>query len=129
MWSPYSHTEKETLCELDVCRCRKNALLNCPYDIPVLSPFDNIVEARPGHIADFNFVRLSRRGRYSALSLLPYVGPMWYHRVAVEFLLHHGICAWQDITWQLHATGKRAPNTLEGPLRTIERAWVDDLHL
>ena len=70
-WSPPSHSEDAKLCELDVCRCRRNALLHCPYEFPVLCPFDNIVHAAPGHLADFNFVELAGRGRCSALSLLP----------------------------------------------------------
>ena len=45
VWSPHSHTETEKLCELDVIRCRRNALLHCPYELPVLCPFDSIVAA------------------------------------------------------------------------------------
>ena len=91
VWCPHAHTETENLCELDVIRCRRNALLHNPYELPVLSPFNNITPPRHGHLADFNYVQLSRRGRYSVLSTLPYVGPMWYHRVAVEHMLHCGI--------------------------------------
>jgi len=76
VWSPHVHSETATLCELDVCRCRKNALAHCAYDLPVLCPYDNIEASRPGHIADFSFVELSGRGRCSALSLLPFVGNM-----------------------------------------------------
>ena len=115
VWSPHTHSDTAKLCELDVCRCRKNALFHCAYELPVLCPYDNIVPARPGHLADFSFVQLSGRGRGSALSLLPYVGRMWYHRVAVEHLLHHGIATWDDLTWSLHATGRLPPNTLEAP--------------
>ena len=124
VWSPHTHSGKEQLCELDICRCRKNALLHCPYEIPVLRHFDNLVPTRPGHLADFNFVKLTGRGRCSALSLLPYIGPMFYHRVAVEHTLHHGLCNWSDIKWQLSAeTGRLPPDTLKEPLQIIEQAW------
>ena len=59
------------------------------------------------------------------LSLLPYVGPMWYHRVAVEHMLHHGIACWGDVHWQLQGSGRLPCNTLAEPLRTIEHAWGD----
>ena len=104
-------------------RCRRNALLHCPYELPVLSPFDNIVRAQPGHLADFNFVELSRRGKYSALTLIPYVGPMWYHRCSVEHMLHYGIASWDDIKWQLSASGRLPHDILVEPLLEIERAW------
>ena len=122
------HSENAKLCELDVCRCRRSVLAHCAYDIPILCHYDNIVEARSGHLADFSFVQLSH-GRRSALSILPYVGRMWYHRVAVEHMLHHGIATWADIKWSLNATGRLPPSTLEGPLDAIERAWGSDRHL
>ena len=43
-----------------------------------------IAKSLEKHLADLNFVQLSRCGRYSALSLVPYVGPMWYHRDALS---------------------------------------------
>ena len=85
VYSPHTHIETAKLCELDVCRCRKNALAHCAYAIPIFLPYDNIVASRPGHIADFSFVELAGRGRCATLSLLPFVGKMWYHRVTVEF--------------------------------------------
>ena len=62
-------------------------------------PLDNITPVGLGHLADFNYVQLSRRGRYSALSMLPCVGPMYYHKVAVEHMLHFGIACWEHIKW------------------------------
>ena len=129
-WSPHcldgKHLETAVipnLCEVDVIRCRRNALLHCPYELPVLSPFDNIVRAQPGHLADFNFVELSRRGKYSVLTLIPYVGPMWYHRCSVEHMLHYGIASWDDVKWQLSASGRLPHDILVEPLLEIERAW------
>ena len=56
VWSPHSHSEEVNLCELDIKRCRKNALLMCVFELPVLCHFDNIVPATPGHLVDFNYV-------------------------------------------------------------------------
>ena len=57
-------------------------------------------------ISDFSFVTGVRDRRKSALALLPYVGPMWYARPAVEFMLHHGIIGWDDISHGFQATGR-----------------------
>ena len=73
--------------------------------------------------------RGSSYGRRSSLTLPPYVGPSWYHRVVVEFLLHHGIAARSDILLHLNATGRLPPGTLKEPLDIIERAWGRDVHL
>ena len=87
------------------------------------------MRAQPGHLADFNFVELSRRGKYSVLTLLPYVGPMWYHRCSVEHMLHYGIASWDDVKWQLSASGRLPHDILVEPLLEIERAWGSDTHL
>lgn len=97
VWSPQTHSGKQNRCKLDVCRCGKNALLHCPYDLPALCPFDNIKPADPCHIANFNFVELPTRGRYSIISSLPYVRPMFYDRVAIEQMLHYGLAVCDDI--------------------------------
>ena len=115
VWSPHAPSEKAKLCELDIIRCRRNALLHCPFDLPVLCPFDNIETAIEGTLADFNYVELTGRGRCSSLGLLPYVGPLWYHRVAVEHLLHFGIAEFRDIKWQLNATGMLPRHTKGAP--------------
>ena len=98
-WTPHTHAEDAQLCELDVRRCRRNALLQCAYAFPILSPLDNIRAAEVGILCDFHYVSLARRGRGATTSLkvLPYIGPMWYHRSAVEHLLHYGIATWDDV--------------------------------
>jgi hypothetical protein len=72
---------------------------------------------------------LLKAGRKSSVSLLPYYGPGWYHRIAVEFLLHYARITWADITWSLSATGKIPPACLSEPLRVMEEAWGDETYL
>ena len=38
------------------------------------------------------------------MSLSLYVRPGWYHKVAVEFLLSHGIATWENLFWSFQAT-------------------------
>jgi hypothetical protein len=54
---------------------------------------------------------------------------MWYHKAAVEFLLHHGICEWRDITFSLNATGKVPTQCVSKPLEIMENAWGEDVDM
>lgn len=85
--------------------------------------------AQFGHVADLNYVESSGRRRSSTLSIVPYCGNMWHYRVATDLLLHFGICAFDDIKWQVNGTGRLPPDTLADPLRTIGRACGPDRHL
>ena len=58
--------------------------------VPIYSPFDSISKAVPGQLADLSFVVLPRTKR-SKLNQLPYIGPAWYARPSVEWMLHVGL--------------------------------------
>ena len=60
-----------------------NALANSAHKLSVFCVFDSVVISKVGELADFSFVSM-KAGKRTKLALLPYVGPMWYHRVAVE---------------------------------------------
>ena len=126
VWNPHQYTEPSDahLLEIDVRRCRKNALTHSAHSFSVFCVFDNVVKAQPGILADFSFVKLRPKKR-SKLMLLPYIGPMWYHRVAVEHLLHYAIATWDDILFSFSSTGKLPYNTFKGPIDAMENAWED----
>ena len=84
---------EETL-ELDVRRRRRNALAVSAHHFSVFSALDSITPSREGTLGDFSFVTLSPKTK-NLTSLLPYTGPGWYRRVAVEHLLHYGVATWQ----------------------------------
>ena len=50
---------------------------------------------------------------------------MWYHRVAVEHLLHYAIATWDDISWSFSSTGRLPANSFKGPIQAMEEAWDD----
>ncbi|CAE8607610.1 unnamed protein product, partial [Polarella glacialis] len=127
VWSAHEHNGNQ-LCELDVRRCRRSALCHSAHDFPVFSPFDSIKRAVAGELCDFTFVAL-RPGKRSALNLLPWVGPMWYHKVAVEHMLHYGICTWNDCHWSLEATSHIPKECLTEPLLLMEEAWGSEKDL
>ena len=108
--------------ELDVRRCRRNALAISSHDFSVFSPLDSIVPSQEGILGDFSFISLNTKNK-NITSLLPYCGPGWYHRVAVEHLLHYGRITWQDISHSLSSTGRVPPQCLAEPLRQMEEAW------
>ena len=64
--------------------------------------------------------------RRSRLTSLPFVGPMWYHRVAVEFLLHRGLINWACISHSFSATGRLPPDVFREVLEKMENAWPLD---
>ena len=55
---PHEAKEAEQLFELDVRRCRWNALAHSAHDFAVFCPYDNIVCAEPGKLCDFSYVKL-----------------------------------------------------------------------
>jgi hypothetical protein len=112
------------ICELDVRRCRRNALAKSAHDMPVFCP----LESEPGKLCDFTYV-IPRVLRKPTLSQLPLTGRGWYHRVAVEFALHHGQITWDDCMWSLQATGHIPKETFNGALDIMETAWGDNLDL
>ncbi len=122
VWQPHESTDDIEKVELDVRRCRRNALAYSSHDFPVFSPFDNVTKSIDGLLCDYTFVEL-KNGKRTALSLIPYVGPMWYHRVAVEFMLSHGICTWLDCKLSLQATAHVPSHVLAKPLLIMEDAW------
>jgi hypothetical protein len=118
--------EGEDALELDVRRCRRNALMYSAHDFAIFSPFDGVLPAEAGRLADFSWVELRQR---ASANTMPYYGPGWYHRAAVEFMLHHGRCTWQDLTWSLEATAHIPATCLAEPLRVMEEAWGDQSDL
>ena len=122
VWQPHESTDDSEKIELDVRRCRRNALAYSAHDFCVFGPFDNIKPSVDGVLCDFTFVDL-KAGKRTTLSLIPYVGPMFYHRISVEFMLSHGICTWFDCKLSLQATSHIPSQVLAKPLLEMEEAW------
>ena len=123
-WQPHAPQALASV-ELDVRRCRRNALMYSAHDFPVFCALDGIVAATEGVLGDFSYVTGVWDERLSALSRLPFVGPGWYHRVAVEHLLHYGKIRWGHISHSFSATGRLPAGCFRGPLEKMEAAWRD----
>ena len=113
--------------ELDVKRCRFRGLYFATHDWPVFSPFDNIREAKNHELGDFCYLAAGRqwppKGPEALLRALPYVGPGWYHRAAVEWLLHHGKVTWEDVKYALSAASRLPAEAFRRPLDLMEQEW------
>ena len=99
-----------------------NALTNSAHEFSVFCVFDNILSSKVGELADFSFVSI-KTGKRTKLALLPYVGPMWYHRVAVEHMLHYAIATWDNILFSFSSTGKLPADSFRTPIKTMDSAW------
>ncbi len=101
-----------------------NALANGAHEFSVFCVFDNVVISNVGELADFSFVSM-KPGKRTKLALLPYVGPMWYHRVAVEHMLHYAISTWDNILFSFSSTGKLPAESFKTPIQNMEKSWED----
>ena len=112
--------------ELDVRRCRRSAMAHSAHPWSVFCALDNIAESTPGELGDFSFVTHVLDGRKSRLSVLPFVGAMWYHRCSVEWLLHHGLIDWGCISHSFTSAGHLPPDAFKDALDRMDAAWDDD---
>ena len=110
---------------VDVVRCRRNGLANAPFPLPIFCPADNIEPARPGHLADLSFVDLQNRGRDAPVTLLPYVGPGWYPKVSLDYMLRCGVAQWSDVLHTMNAASHVTAECLAPALDVMEQAWPD----
>ena len=110
---------------VDVVRCRKNALANATFPLPVFSPLDSVEVSRDGHLADLTYVELHRDDRQALLRKLPYLGRGWYSKPAAAYLLETGRATWADFKWSLDATAHVEPRCLAQALEVMEDAWPE----
>ena len=104
---------------VDVIRCRRNAMAQNVYPIPILCPFDDIKPKAKPELADLNYITQKFT---NVVTQLGYTGPGWYHRVQAEWLLHIGVITWDQITHVLEATG-------HAPLWNFQRSSRQDGHV
>ena len=111
-----SHKPDHICHGIDVVRCRKNALAHAKFPAPIFCPKDNVEQAREGHLADLTYVKLREDGRWAAFKELPYVGPGWYAKPAVAYMLEKGLATWRDFRVQPGRHGARGPGVRDsGP--------------
>jgi hypothetical protein len=110
---------------IDVCRCRRNAMVNAPFDFALFSPFDSVEKpVVDGILADFSFVEMSTNK--CELDVLPFLGSGWYPKVAVAHMLETGTIGWHNIEWVLHASAHVQPAIFAKALDIMRAAWPEE---
>ena len=57
--------------------------------------------------------------------MIPFHGPGWYAKPAIEFCLHTCKLTWDDLVWGITATAHMPGDQLRGAMDTMEQAWAD----
>ena len=116
--------DPDRVCQgVDIVRCRKNALANAPFPLPVFCPLDNIRPAEEGRLADLRAQEggpARGPGRAASLHRPGLVG-----KPATAFMLDTGLATWADFEWSLDATAHVSPDCLARALEIMERAWPE----
>jgi hypothetical protein len=124
VYQPYSHQKRGEPLLLDIVRCRRNALYECVFDIPIFCPLDTIKSG--SKLYDVSFVQKDVKWSGSALiDNLPFCGNSFYSKIAVQYMLHKGIIGWGNITHGIDASAHLPSTLLQAPLKKMEEAWPD----
>jgi hypothetical protein len=112
---------------VDIIRSRFSAL----YELDSLPIFSALDTPRPvdGALADLIFVDAGPppTSLETLLHALPYHGPGWYHRPAVEYLMHTRKVTWSDLKLGVQASGHLPGDVLRGVFDVMDKAWTDVL--
>jgi len=108
---------------IDVVRCRRNALLSTETPLPVLCATD-FIQPRFGHtLGALNYIgEIAVR---SSLRAFPYHGAAWYTLAATRFLMEVGVVAWTDVLYTLDAQVSFDPSRLKDLFEEVEAAWEE----
>ena len=88
-----------------------------PTRLPIFSPLDEVViaEQKLYGLAYIDKGVAFKCGQ-NLLANLPYQGPGWYTKPALEYLLHQGIINWAHVIYGMDATGHLPKDILRQPL-------------
>ena len=111
---------------LDIRKCRANALKESPFDFPVFSPLDSIVRAEE-KLYDLAYIdrEITIKSGQNVIRMLPYLGPGWYTKPALEYLLSSGKIGWKHVKFGLNASAHLPRDFLKRPLEIMSQAWGD----
>jgi len=122
----FSSRPVTTLMAADIKRCRWNALRNATY-LPVFCALDDVLPINPDHeLPDLVYIDRAHdvHTLHDVISALPFCGPSWYARPAVEYLLHTKRVTWDDLKFGIAATGRVEGDAVRAALDAMEAAWV-----
>jgi hypothetical protein len=102
-------------------------------DLPVFTPMDDIKPIDPSEpLPDLIYVNkdLQPTDLTSLLESLPYHGPAWYHKVAIEFCLHTHKLTWGDLVYGITASGHIGGDEARAAVDALDAAWegIEGIH-
>ena len=122
---PRGDSSVSTHLAVDIIRSRYSALYEA-IDLPVFSVLDDVEEVEEGKLPDLAFIDTGRpiaTDVQSHLVSLPYCGPGWYCRPAIEYMLHTKRVSWSDIKFGIKASGRFPGDRMRETLDLIDNIW------
>ena len=115
---------------VDIVRSRFNALYEIAEPgLPIFTALDSSEAVSPSEpLPDLVYVDTEADHPADLASLmasLPYNGPGWYMRPAVEFLLHTCKVTWADLKRGVRATAHVPGDAMRDAFDVLDRAWDD----
>ena len=110
---------------VDVKGSRRNALYQAT-ELPVFTPLDDISPVGPGmDLPDMVYVDkpFAANNLAAILAGLPYHGPGWYSKIAVQFCLRTNKLTWQDLRYGLTASGHIPGDEVRAVIDQMDAAW------
>ena len=110
---------------VDIVRSRRSALYYSPH-LPIFTPMDDMRPVDPSQdLPDLIYVDkpINPRSLDDLLHLLPYQGPAFYHRCAIEYCLHTKKLTWGDLRWGIRASARYPGDAVRAALDVMEDSW------
>ena len=123
----HSRTESTLHQAVDIIRSRRAALYYAT-SLPIFTPMDDMLPVDPSlDLPDLIYADkpVNPGSLVDILHLLPYHGPAFYHRCAIEYCLHTKKLTWGDLKWGIKASAHYPGDAVRAALDVMEGAWAD----
>jgi hypothetical protein len=110
---------------VDVIGSRRNALYQAT-ELPIFTPLDGLEPVSPDKpLPDLVYVDKphEENSLTGILASLPYHGPGFYSKVAIEYCLHTHKLAWADLRYGITASGHVPGDEVRAAIDVMDAAW------
>jgi len=109
---------------IDIIRCRRNALAVDNFPWSVFSIWDDIKPRTSMRLSSFMFInKRAPRNATEMLKEAPHVGPAWRTAEVCAYLLNRKIITWDDITHVMRPTSKLPQGYFYEAVTKIDEMW------
>lgn len=124
-YSPISHAQIVSHLAVDIKGSRRNALYQAT-ELPVFTPLDDILPVSPEKdLPDMVYVDkpFAASDLAAILAGLPYHGPGWYSKIAIQYCLRTHKLSWQDLRYGVTASGRVPGDDVRAVIDQMDAAW------